>query len=264
MVSASSHVGIVTLAPGVIGLRVASDELPHLDFATVAAIDVAVNDIASRPHDEVRAVVLLGGRRHFTSGAPRSLLTATDAPDAVPRLIRAAPSALFRLPVPSIAAMRGHAIGGGLMFGLWCDVAVLAKTSLYAANFVALGFTPGMGASRRLSELFGPWLAQKMLLTGLRFTGAELVEANPALAMNVVAADQVEAHAIALAEAIALADPVALRAFTALQHLRMKHVFEAALADEEPLQTALLAEPATRAAIARAYAEPRRVDEEEL
>ncbi|WP_054775127.1 polyketide synthase, partial [Methylogaea oryzae] len=72
---------------------------------------------------------------------------------------------LLDCPLPVIAAMQGHAMGGGLVFGLYADLLVLSRESLYGANFMKYGFTPGMGATDLLPRKLGPLLAAEMLFS---------------------------------------------------------------------------------------------------
>jgi polyketide biosynthesis enoyl-CoA hydratase PksI len=76
--------------------------------------------------------------------------------------------------VPVIAAMQGHGIGGGFVFGLFADCAVLGRESVYTANFMKYGFTPGMGASHVLPLKLGQSLATEMLLSARSYRGADL------------------------------------------------------------------------------------------
>ena len=75
---------------------------------------------------------------------------------------------------PVIAAVEGHAIGGGLVLALACDIIVAARESRYGAVFMSLGFTPGMGCTTLLAELVGPFIANEMMFSGKRFRGSEL------------------------------------------------------------------------------------------
>lgn len=81
---------------------------------------------------------------------------------------------LLNCPLPVVAAMQGHAIGGGLVLGLYADLPVLSERSLYSANFLDYGFTPGMGATRLLPLRLGQVLGQELLYTAARYSGAEL------------------------------------------------------------------------------------------
>jgi polyketide biosynthesis enoyl-CoA hydratase PksI len=83
---------------------------------------------------------------------------------------------LINTPFPVIAAMEGHAMGGGLVLGLCSDIIIMSRESRYGAVFMTLGFTPGMGTTTLLPELVGPYIANEMMFTGKRFKGSELAE----------------------------------------------------------------------------------------
>jgi enoyl-CoA hydratase/carnithine racemase/acyl carrier protein len=76
--------------------------------------------------------------------------------------------------VPVIAAIQGHARGGGMLLGLYADVVIMEEGSTYSANFMNFGFTPGMGSTMLLKEKMGDLLGKEMMLTGKIFTGVEL------------------------------------------------------------------------------------------
>ncbi len=83
---------------------------------------------------------------------------------------------LLEVHVPVIAAMEGHAMGGGLVMAACCDIAVAARESRYGAVFMNMGFTPGMGTTTLLELLVGPFVASEMMFTGRRFRGSQLQE----------------------------------------------------------------------------------------
>jgi polyketide biosynthesis enoyl-CoA hydratase PksI len=87
-------------------------------------------------------------------------------------------SSLYGLPlecrIPVVAAMQGHGIGGGFVFGLFADCVVLSRESVYTTNFMKYGFTPGMGATFVLPQKLGIGLAQEMLLTARTYRGVDL------------------------------------------------------------------------------------------
>ena len=82
--------------------------------------------------------------------------------------------AFLRTPVPVISAMQGHAIGGGLVFGLYADVVVMSERSIYTTNFMRYGFTPGMGATWLVPKKLGHVLGSEMLFTARNYRGLEL------------------------------------------------------------------------------------------
>ena len=77
------------------------------------------------------------------------------------------------LPCPTVAAIVGPALGGGLELALVCDVRVAAATATLAMPEVRLGVLPGGGATQRLPRLLGTARAKDLLLTGRRISGAE-------------------------------------------------------------------------------------------
>jgi enoyl-CoA hydratase/carnithine racemase len=81
--------------------------------------------------------------------------------------------ALATLPCPTVAAIVGPALGGGLELALVCDVRVAAATATLAMPEVRLGVLPGGGATQRLPRLLGTARAKDLLLTGRRISGTE-------------------------------------------------------------------------------------------
>jgi polyketide biosynthesis enoyl-CoA hydratase PksI len=76
--------------------------------------------------------------------------------------------------IPVISAMQGHGIGGGFVMGLFADFIILSLESVYTANFMKYGFTPGMGATYIITKKLGFSLAEELLLNARSYRGAEL------------------------------------------------------------------------------------------
>ncbi len=76
--------------------------------------------------------------------------------------------------VPVISAMQGHGIGGGFVMGLFSDFVILSRESVYTANFMKYGFTPGMGATLIVPCKLGISLGHEMLLNAQTYRGQEL------------------------------------------------------------------------------------------
>jgi polyketide biosynthesis enoyl-CoA hydratase PksI len=118
-------------------------------------------------------MVLSGLPDVFSGGAEKqTLLDLADGKLRVRDLLVS--ERLVGTPFPVIAAMEGHAIGGGLIMAVCCDIVVAARESRYGTVFMNMGFTPGMGCTGILQELFGPFIANEMMYTGKRFRGSEL------------------------------------------------------------------------------------------
>ena len=120
----------------------------------------------------VRVVVLLGLSDIFSSGAPRELLKRLLHGEVAPTEILLS-RALLDVPVPTIAAMEGHATGGGLALGLCADIVLIARESRYGASFMNLGFTPGMGMTRLFEHVLSRAVAHELLYTGEFRRGSE-------------------------------------------------------------------------------------------
>lgn len=129
----------------------------------VAALIEALDEAAAEA--SARVVLLLGLPEVFCSGAPRSLLTELAERRFSPSDLTL-PRVLLDHPLPIVAAMEGHAVGGGLCLGMCADVVLMARESRYGVNFMELGFTPGMGATRLLEHALSPAVAHELLYTG--------------------------------------------------------------------------------------------------
>ena len=81
---------------------------------------------------------------------------------------------LLRCDVPVIAAMQGHALGGGFVLGCYADAVILGEEPIYSTNFMKYGFTPGFGATYIIPRRFGEYLAAEMLFSARSYHGGEL------------------------------------------------------------------------------------------
>jgi enoyl-CoA hydratase len=170
-----------------------------------------------RANAAVRVVIVSGRGKHFCAGADLAnsagaLATEGGAEDALRRALRGAYDpflSILDVEVPTIAAVRGAAIGGGLGLALACDLRIAAEDARLQANFVKLGIHPGMAVSFFLPRLVGAERAAEMLFTGRRVSGTEA--AAMGLVLRAVPAEQVEEEARSLALRIAGSAPIAVR-----------------------------------------------------
>lgn len=139
-----------------------------------AALTAAVTDVASDSCISVLIVDHLSP--YFCTGASADFLGAPQPANVEPVL-----RSLAHVPVPVIAKLKGHAIGGGLVLGLYADFPVLCASAYYSANFVALGLAPSYGATWILANRFGPGVASELLYTGRRVRGSELADRGVAV-----------------------------------------------------------------------------------
>lgn len=126
-------------------------------------------------NETYRSVILTGFDNYFAAGGTQEGLLKLQRDE-----IKFTDMDIYRLPfdckIPVVAAMQGHAIGGGFVLGMFCDFVVMSKESIYTTNFMKYGFTPGMGATCILPHKIGLSLTQEMLMNGANFRGAELEE----------------------------------------------------------------------------------------
>lgn len=147
-----------------------------------------------------KAAVLTGYDSYFASGGTKEGLLAihegkmTFADINVYRLA-------LDCPIPVIAAMQGHGIGGGFVMGLYSDIVVLSRESVYTTNFMKYGFTPGMGATFILPQKLGISLAQEFLMVAANHRGAELEKRG--VPFPVLPRPEVLPHALELARQLA-------------------------------------------------------------
>jgi 4-carboxy-3-alkylbut-2-enoyl-[acp] decarboxylase len=241
-------VRIAEAAPGVGSLQIATDEQPYFEENALASLRSAVRLIAGDAG--LRAVLVEGGTRQFCGGAPASVLLAPDADKRVERLMSEAGQLLLDIEPPTIAVMSGHALGGGLMLGLWCDIAFLAEESLYGANFLDLGFTPGMGATSLAEEIFGAPLGRELLLTARLVKGREIQESGAPIKHAVVPRAQVRTVALRRATEIAALPKDAVVLLKRHLAARRGNRLHEALGYEIAMHRKVLREPATRQRIA--------------
>jgi enoyl-CoA hydratase/carnithine racemase len=104
------------------------------------------------------------------------------------------------LPQPTIAAIRGYALGGGFELALCCDLIVCARSARLGLPEGQLGLSPGGGGTQRLSRAVGKGIASDMMLAGRRITG----ERAYAIGLAVELADDEDLAAAALARAQAM------------------------------------------------------------
>ena len=113
--------------------------------------------------------------KSFCAGADFANRPQTGAAESGKHLYKEA-TRLFRSKKPSIGAIQGPAIGGGLGLALMPDFRVAAPEARFAANFTRLGFHPGFSLTYTLPRLIGQQKANLMFYTGRRIGGEQAVE----------------------------------------------------------------------------------------
>jgi enoyl-CoA hydratase/carnithine racemase len=186
------------------------DNRNSMDEETLPAFRDAVSQTGKNP--DLRCLIITGSGDTFCAGADfKSGLFDQDG--RLPHQILMDAYGPFlevgRLQIPVIAAMNGHAVGGGFGLTLMCDIRIANRASKYGANFARLGLHSGMAVSYVLPMMVGLPRASELLFTGRLITGQEAAEIG--LANYAVSGDAVMEKARALAEEISACAPVAVK-----------------------------------------------------
>lgn len=184
----------------------------HNALSTRLARALATATAAISAEPAVRAVVVSSrSPKAFCVGADlKERNSFTDADLMAQRLqFRAAIDGLLALQVPTVAAVHGYALGGGLELALACDLIVADETAVVGLPEVTVGVVPGLGGTQLLSRRAGPARAADLIFTGRR-VGVDEAE-RLGLVDRRVPAGRDRATALELAGQIAANSPVGVR-----------------------------------------------------
>jgi enoyl-CoA hydratase len=190
-----------------------ADKLNALDRAMVDALAEAARVIeASR---DARVAILSGEGKAFCAGGDIAAWGGLPALEMWRDWTRAghrAFEALARLRVPLIAALTGHAFGGGLELAAVADIRVAESGIKLGLPESGLGMAPGWSGTQRLVRRFGPSVVRRMALAGA------MLSAEEGLALRLV--DEVTAKGDGVARAEAIAAEIAKRGPVAVQMIK--------------------------------------------
>ena len=161
---------------------------------------------------DVHAVVIYGGPKVFAAGADVKEMADWDHRTMVERsaALQAAFTAVADVGKPTIAAITGYALGGGLELALCCDFRVCADNAKLGQPEILLGIIPGAGGTQRLPRLVGPARAKEMIFSGRQVRADEAERIG--LVDKVVAPDDVLDVATGWAATFVNGPAMALRA----------------------------------------------------
>ena len=208
-----------------------------ISLATLDELHHAV--AAAAADDAVKAIVVTGaGGRAFASGSDLSEVIDRDFRKALEPIVQGLAEQLERTPKPTIAAIDGICMGGGLEVALGCDLRIATRTSRFATPEGKLGIIPGGGATARLPRIVGRGWAMEMMLMG------DPIDAERALAIGLVtrlvAREQLIAEARRMADHLAGFAPFVPRTMKAMVHFGMEASLAGALMLEKYAQGALV------------------------
>ena len=213
MTAPMSDDGIVVLSRDGDLALVDLNKPPHnlLDGAMLDALDGAFEDAVN---GGCRAIVVASRLRHFCAGADLEAMRSGQLAklDFIGFLHR-----MEDLPVPTVAAVHGAALGGGLELALGCDMIVAAETAQLGLVETTLGLFPLMGGVQRVVAAVGPARAKEIALLGRRHTAAVLERWG---LINQVVADEALGEASrSLGRQLAAGPTVAYRAVKQIANL---------------------------------------------
>ncbi|MDA0791998.1 MAG: enoyl-CoA hydratase/isomerase family protein, partial [Proteobacteria bacterium] len=141
------------------------DKHNAISLQTLAELQQAVSLAAA--DEQVRVIAITGaGGRAFASGSDLAEVASRDLRKAMEPIVQGLARQLEELPKPTIAAIDGICMGGGLEVALGCDLRVCTPASRFATPEGKLGIIPGGGATARLPRIVGKGWALEMMLMG--------------------------------------------------------------------------------------------------
>lgn len=198
------------VADGIGTIRLSKPPMNPLDSDLQEGIRAASAEATSRR--DVAAVVVYGGEKVFAAGADIKEMQKLSYTDMVDRAgtLQASFTAVARIPKPTVAAITGYALGGGLELALAADVRFCADDAKLGQPEILLGVIPGAGGTQRLARLIGPSRAKELIFTGRTLDAYEALRAG--LVNKVVPAEELLPVATAWAAQFARGPAVALAA----------------------------------------------------
>jgi enoyl-CoA hydratase len=151
-------------------------------------------------NQDIGAILLTGSDRAFAAGADIKEMSSRTYMDMYLDDWLQGWDGLAAVRTPVIAAVAGHALGGGCELAMMCDFIIAADSARFGQPEINLGVIPGMGGSQRLTRAVGKAKAMEMILTGRTIDAAEAERIG--LVARVVPHDRLREDALETAKAI--------------------------------------------------------------
>jgi enoyl-CoA hydratase/carnithine racemase len=194
------------------GIAVITMDSPPANAFSDALHDDFLKVLGELEHLEVRAAIITGSGRFFQAGGEMQrflrLKTLEDA-RAFVKLAQDFMNAIAARAYPTIAAINGYALGGGLEIALACDIRLGANSAILGLPEARYGILAGAGGTQRLARLIGPGRAKLLMFSARQLNARQALEIG---LLDAVFEDaQLLGEARALAEEIARNSPLAVR-----------------------------------------------------
>lgn len=162
--------------------------------------------------EQVRAVIVTGaGEKSFVAGADIGAMSkmTKEEGQAFGKFGNDIFLKLESLPIPTIAAVNGFALGGGNELAMSCDIRICSENAVFGQPEVGLGITPGFGGTQRLVRLIGTGKAKEMIYSAKNIKADEAYRVG--LVNAVYSQEELMPAAMKLAKKIASNAPIAVR-----------------------------------------------------
>lgn len=170
----ATHVD-VTVSDAVATVRLDRPPANAFDPNLIAELLPALTALAEDP--AVRCLVVRGTGRFFVAGADIGVMR--ELTEDTQRAMRPwvdVQRVLETAPKPVVAALNGHALGGGAELSLACDMRIMTESATIGFPEMGLGLFPGAGGSQRLPRLLGAHRAKLLMIRGARLSAAEALD----------------------------------------------------------------------------------------
>ncbi|MES9511247.1 enoyl-CoA hydratase [Streptomyces sp. NPDC000609] len=208
------------------GALITLDRPEALNALNLTLMDEVVTAAEALDRDrDTGCIVLAGSGRAFAAGADIKEMRPQGYLDMYLSDWFSAWDRFARVRTPTIAAVAGHALGGGCELAMMCDILLAADTAVFGQPEIKLGVIPGIGGSQRLTRAIGKAKAMDLCLTGRTMDAVEAERAG--LVSRIVPAADLLTEAMTVAGTVAaMSAPVAMMAKEAVNR-----AFETTLAE---------------------------------
>jgi len=179
-----------------------------LNRASWLALEAAFLDLGDDP--EIRVIIVTGaGDKAFVAGADLNALKERDMVETFKAENQNIVKMIDNIDKPTIAAINGFALGGGLELALACDIRICSNTAKFGQTELNVGVLPGAGGTQRLARLVGQGKAKELIFTGKIISAKE--SETIGLVNMAVEPEKLMVTAIEMAGQIASKSPLGLR-----------------------------------------------------
>ncbi|GAA2610097.1 enoyl-CoA hydratase/isomerase family protein [Paractinoplanes durhamensis] len=182
---------------------------PEARNAINAAMVRELHEVCTVLEERPRLLLLTGGDGVFAAGADIGELRERGRDQALQGINSRLFDRIARLPMPTVAAVDGYALGGGAELAYACDIRLASPAAVFGNPEPGLGILAAAGACWRLRDLLGASVAKQVLLAGRRLDADDAMRLG--LVAEVVPTDDLLKRAHALLDRMARSGPLALR-----------------------------------------------------